>query len=278
MQVPPSFEDVRHALAWARAYAPASEARLLLRHALAVSNAWLLAHDDAPLSPQQTHSYVELITKRQAGTPIAYLTGEREFYGRSFHVSPATLIPRHDTETLIDQLLSHYAASPPKNVLDLGTGSGIIAITLALSWPQSHVSALDSSLEALEMAQRNAQNLGARVSFTHSQWFKAIATQKFELIVSNPPYIRAADPHLTQGDLRFEPLSALVAGPSGLDDLTHIITHAQNYLLPGGMLWLEHGYDQAPAVQALLNAQHFTQIQTYPDLNGMPRVTCGQMH
>lgn len=272
---------VAAALRLARASLPALEARILLCHVLDCLPVWLVAHDDHLLTAAQAADYVRLLTRRLAGEPVAYLTGEREFFGRTFRVGPGVLIPRHDTEILVEEALRHLQAwpSPPARlpVIDLGTGSGAIAISLALECPQAEVVAVDVSPAALAIAQGNAERLNAPITCCQSHWFDQVpATASFALIVSNPPYIAAADPHLAQGDLRHEPLTALASGEDGLDDIRHIVAQAPARLWPRGWLLIEHGYDQSEAVQALFRAAGLTAVATVPDLAGIPRVTVGQ--
>jgi release factor glutamine methyltransferase len=252
------------------------EARVLAAFAWAVSPAWLIAHDTDPLSGAQTAQFQALLSRRLAGEPVAYLTGTREFYGRPFCVSPDVLIPRPDTELLVEQALARIPFGQAVDVLDLGTGSGCIAITLALESPLARVTAVDRCTAALAIARRNADILNARVEFLASDWFTALAGRRFDLIVSNPPYVAAADPHLARGDVRFEPLTALAAGHDGLDDLRRLIRSACDHLKPGGALLLEHGYDQADAVIELLRQDGFEEISTLRDLAGLDRVSGGR--
>ncbi len=252
------------------------EARALAAHAWQVDRAWLIAHDTDLLTDDMRAALDSLVSRRLQGTPIAYLVGSREFYGRAFRVSPAVLIPRPDTELLTELALQRIPSDRPMEVLELGTGSGCIAITLALERPLARVTAVDRSAAALKIAQHNAATLHARVKLLRSDWFGALAGRRFGLIVSNPPYVAAADPHLT-GDLRFEPLSALVGGDDGLDDLRHLAHDAPAHLKPGGVLLLEHGYDQADAMQALLRAQGFGQVRSWTDLAGIRRVSGGTL-
>ncbi len=251
------------------------DARVLAAHVLGVDAAWLIAHDTDPLPAQQALAFQSLLARRLSGLPIAYLTGSREFYGRPFLVSADVLIPRPDTELLVELALARTPSEHAINVLDLGTGSGCIAITLALERPLARVTAVDRSAAALAIARSNAETLNARVEFLASDWFSALAGRRFDLIVSNPPYIATADPHLAQGDVRFEPLSALAAGADGLDDLRHLVTAACAHLAPGGTLLLEHGYDQADAVLALLRQNGIQSPQSWNDLAGVQRVSGG---
>jgi release factor glutamine methyltransferase len=253
------------------------EARVLAAHAWQVSHTWLIAHDTDPLTDARITAFDTLLTRRMAGEPIAYLTGTREFYGRPFRVSPDVLIPRPDTELLVELALARMPAGQVMDVLDLGTGSGCIAITLTLERPLARLTAVDRSAAALAIARQNAEDLGARVEFLASDWFAALAGRDFDLIVSNPPYIAAADPHLAWGDVSFEPLSALAAGIDGLDDLRRLIAAARAHLKPGGTLLLEHGYDQADAVRDLLRESGVRQPRSWADLSGILRVSGGEV-
>lgn len=253
------------------------EARVLAAFAWDVAPAWLVAHDTDPLTEAQTAQYQTLLARRLSGEPVAHLTGTREFYGRSFQVSPDVLIPRPETELLVELALARMPPGQAVRVLDLGTGSGCIAITLALERPLAQVTAVDRSAAALAIARHNADMLNARVEFLCSDWFAALAGRRFDLIVGNPPYIAAADPHLRHGDVRFEPLSALAAGPDGLEDLRQLAAAAGVHLQPGGALLLEHGYDQAAAVQTLLQSAGFRHVQSWPDLSGIRRVSGGDL-
>jgi len=266
-------------IATANALAPREarlEARVLLAHALGVDQAWLIGHDrDIPTSAQQDR-IAALISRRAEGEPVAYILGEREFYGRRFKVTPDVLIPRPDTELLVDAALEKLPQDRPAHILDLGTGSGAIAITLALQRPFSKVLAVDASSEALAVAQENAYQLGApNVECIASNWYTVLDVKNFDIIVSNPPYIAAPDPHLTSGDLRFEPHQALASGADGLNDLRQIISGAPAHLTEDGWLLLEHGYDQACAVTALLQHHGFDAIRTLQDLAGHDRVSVG---
>ena len=253
------------------------DARVLAAFAWDVAPAWLIAHDTDPLTETQTAQFETLLTRRLSGEPVAHLTGTREFYGRSFQVSPDVLIPRPDTELLVELALARMPPGQAVKVLDLGTGSGCIAITLALERPLAQVTAVDRSTAALAIARHNADILNARVEFLNSDWFAVLAGRRFDLIVGNPPYIAAADTHLTHGDVRFEPLSALAAGPDGLQDLRQLAAAAGAHLQPGGALLLEHGYDQTDAVQALLQSAGFRYVQSWPDLSGIRRVSGGDL-
>ena len=263
---------------------PRAEARRLLASLTGQPLTWFMAHGDDPTDPNTATRFQTLAERRRAGEPLAYLLGQQEFYGRPFAVSPAVLIPRADTETLVETaleqltLLRQQRRAVPLSLLELGTGSGIIAITLALEAPDTEVHAVERSPEALAMAQQNAKALGAdRIHWHAGSWWQALASpRRFDLIVSNPPYIAANDHHLQQGDLRFEPPQALAAGPDGLDDLRILIGGAPAHLSPGGWLLLEHGYDQETPVQALLRDAGFADVFTRRDLAGQPRVSGGR--
>jgi release factor glutamine methyltransferase len=251
------------------------EAQILLMHILDVNRAWLLAHATDVVPEKAMQDYTHLVQRRLQGEPVAYILGYREFFGLKLKVTTDTLIPRPDTETLVEAALQKI--DRPMRVLDLGAGTGAIALAIASHAPQSQVTAVDASAGALQVAETNRHHLQlANVSLLHSHWYSALAQQTFDLIVSNPPYIEAADQHLSQGDLRFEPLSALAAGEDGLVDIRQIIAQAPNYLNQGGWLLLEHGYNQAEAVQHLYQTAGFTHIQTLRDLGDNPRVTLAQ--
>lgn len=271
---------VAAALAAARAKLPANEARLLLGHVLEKPAAWLLAHDDAILDEHALLAFASLAARRAGGEPVAYLLGRREFFGRDFEVSPAVLIPRPETELLVEIALekvgSGDTAAGVARILDLGTGSGCIAITLALQHPAARVTAVDASAAALAVARKNAQRLDAQVRWLQSDWFEALAGERFDLIVANPPYIAETDPHLALGDLRHEPATALASGTEGLDALRRIIAAAPAHLAPGGEILLEHGYDQALAVRDLLISSGLGDVAQSRDLAGIVRVTRGR--
>ena len=253
------------------------DAQLLLLHLLgkpATLRSWLLSHDDVPLSPDITMALEPLVQRRLHGEPLAYLTGHKEFFGLDLQVDARVLVPRPDTETLVNWALE--LLDGPQRVLDLGTGSGAIALALKTSKSTLHVHASDFSAEALAVAQANAQRLKLDVNFCQGVWLAAlsVADAPFDCIVSNPPYIAELDSHLAA--LKFEPAQALTSGVDGLDDLRHIITHAPKHLTPGGWLLLEHGYDQAQSVRDLLTASGFVQVQSRQDLAGIERCSGGQ--
>lgn len=276
METPDTAPSIGAALNWARARVAVVDARILLRHVLQCSAARLAAYPEAQLEEREWAEFRSLIERREAGEPVAYLTGEREFYGRPFMVGPAVLIPRPDTELLVELAVAHFGDKPRVRVLDLGTGSGALAVTLALELPDADVTAVDRSREALLVAMANAARLKASVSFVLGDWFSQLGGDRYQLIVANPPYVAAGDPHLDQGDVRFEPGTALAAGPQGLDDLATIAAQAPRHLEPGGWLFMEHGYDQAAAVRGLLTDAGFSAIASWKDLGGIERVSGGQ--
>lgn len=301
------------------------EVQCLLQSVLKVNRAYLLTHPERVLDIDEHARYQALFERRLSGEPIAYLLGTREFYGLNFKVTPATLIPRPDTELLVELALQHIprpvpaggipAASGSKaartgetgeggcqagitsdldivsawpgrmasgcirgfRVLDMGTGSGAIALSIAHERPNAEVVAVDASVFALIVAAENAQRLNiANVRLLHSDWFAQLAGERFDLIVSNPPYIEADDAHLSLGDVRFEPLSALASGLDGLDDIRRISNEAKEHLTPGGWLMFEHGYDQALSVRQLLQQAGFFDVESFRDLSGIERVTIGR--
>jgi release factor glutamine methyltransferase len=254
------------------------EAQLLLKNLLNVNRAWLISHQNDVLEANINEAYRVLINRRLNGEPIAYILGTREFYGLNLKVTPATLIPRPDTETLVDVALAKIPLQKNLNICDLGTGSGAIALAIAKHRPQAFVLALDASQATLDIAIDNAKNLAiANAKFILSDWFNALKNEKFDIIVSNPPYIEVDDAHLSQGDLRFEPIAALASGQDGLDDIRRIINQAPQHLNPHCWLLLEHGYNQAEKVAALLKQAGFVQISHVQDLSGTDRVTIGCM-
>lgn len=251
------------------------DAQMLLLHVLgrpAGDRAWLLTHDTDALAPDAHTRFAQLCQRRTAGEPVAYLTGSKEFYGLTLAVDARVLDPRPDTETLVDWALDVLSPLPAPRVLDLGTGSGAIALALQQQRPTAQVTAVDASADALQVAQANATRLQLPVQFLHGHWLQGV-TGTFDAIVSNPPYIASADPHLAA--LTHEPLQALASGGDGLDDLRAIVAQSPDHLAPGGWLLLEHGWDQAEAVQALLRQSGFSQVQSRNDLAGVPRCTGG---
>lgn len=264
------------ALALARGRIPTAEARMLLGALTGASTAQIAAYPERGLAPELALRFADMLVRREQGEPVAYLLGEREFYGRRFRVSPAVLIPRPETELIVDTVLARVPRDAAIRILDLGTGSGALAVSLALELPAAQVTAVDISPAALAVAAANAQHLGARVRCLESDWFAALQGELFDLIVSNPPYVAAGDPHLYEGDVRFEPPGALASGPAGLDDLARIAAEAPAYLVSGGYLLMEHGYDQGAAVRALLQAQGFVEVASARDLAGIERIGFGR--
>lgn len=250
------------------------DGQVLLCHVLDKPRSYLFTWPERELDVAQQRRFLALLGRRAAGEPVAHLTGEREFFGRAFRVTADTLIPRPDTETLVEVALS-LPLPVRARVVDLGTGTGAIGITLALEQPQWTVSLVDLSEAALTVARQNARQLGADVMLIQGSWLGA-CEGLFDLIVSNPPYIDPDDEHLARGDVRFEPRSALVAEQRGLADLTTIIQQSTQRLVAGGWLLLEHGYDQGEAVRALMDEAGFAQVRTEPDLGGNHRATLGQ--
>ncbi len=252
------------------------EVQCLLQAALNVNRAYLLTHPERVLNADEVTRYEALCERRLQGEPVAYLLGVREFYGLDFKVTPATLIPRSDTELLVELALQRIPQRGVCRVLDMGTGSGAIALSIAHERPDVHVVAVDASEAALAVARENAQRLGiANVHFFHSDWFSQLSGEYFDLIASNPPYIEVGDVHLSQGDVRFEPMSALASGCDGLDDIRRIFNETKNHLNPGGWLMLEHGYNQAERVRQLMRQHGFTEVASMLDLAGIERVTMG---
>ena len=272
-----AITTLRDALAQAQALGlERIDAQLLLLHILNradAGRAWLLAHDTDTLAPSEQARFIALCQRRAAGEPVAYLRGMKEFYGLTLQVDARVLDPRPDTETLVDWALQLLAPLPAPRVLDLGTGSGAIALALQHQRPDAQVSAVDASADALAVAQANAARLGLAVQFARGNWLRGVAGQ-FDVIASNPPYIAAADPHLAA--LRHEPLQALASGADGLDDIRSIVAQAPAHLQPGGWLLLEHGWEQAEAVQALLRSAGFAEVQSRKDLAGIVRCSGAQ--
>lgn len=253
------------------------EAQMLLGEALGVNRAWMISHAEHVLTFDESARFQALLQRRLRGEPIAYILGRREFYGLDLSVAPGVLIPRPDTETLVEAVLARVPESRATTILDLGTGSGAIALALGAHRPSSRVTAVDRSPEALAIAQQNGKTLGiANVAFFTSDWFSALGEVRFDIIASNPPYIAAADPHLAAGDLRFEPPTALASGSDGLDDIRRIVEKAPAYLNLDGWLLLEHGYDQAARVADLLTCRGFAEVGHAADLAGIERVTFGR--
>ncbi len=249
------------------------DARLLLQYATGCTHADLLARPEMPVIAPAWEQFAEWVERRAVGEPLAYLVGEAEFRGRVFQVSPAVLIPRPETEVLIDLALEKMRRLAAPVVVDLGTGSGIVAISLALECPAATMATVDLSKDAISVARNNAGRLGARVEFHQGDWFGPLAGQCFDLIVSNPPYVAAGDPHLALNGLPHEPQMALTDGADGLDCIRRIVAAAPAHLKPGGWLLFEHGYDQGEASRNLLTAGGFKTASTFPDLAGIDRVS-----
>ena len=257
---------------------PRIDAEILLQHVISKPMAWLIAHGDSLATANHIKNFYAAISDRQTGKPIAYITGSREFWTLNLKVNESVLIPRPDTETLVEHALQHIPSDSHGQLLDLGTGSGAIALALAKERPDCDVYAIDSQPAALQIAQENAELNGIKnISFVRSNWFDDVAkTPKFNLIASNPPYVQPGDPHLLEGDLRFEPDSALTATENGLSDLRQIITAAPEYLAAQGWLIVEHGYNQEIEVAEIFTQIGYSQIRCFHDINGLPRCTIGQ--
>lgn len=256
------------------------DARLLLEYATGCTHADLLARPETPVIAPAYAQFAEWVERRAAGEPLAYLVGETEFRGRVFQVSPDVLIPRPETDVLIELALDKLKGLDAPRILDLGTGSGIVAISLALECPAATLVAVDLEKGAISVARNNAGRLGARIDFRQGDWFAPVAGERFDLIVSNPPYVAEGDPHLERDGLPFEPRMALTDGAAGGDGLAcirHIVANAPAHLKPGGWLLFEHGYDQGAASRNLLTTAGFKSAFTHPDLAGIDRVSGGQL-
>ena len=272
------LEDATQTL-YADSPTPRIDSEILLQEVIDQPLSWIFAYGDTIATPDHVKRFFELIARRHQGQPIAYLLGYKDFWTLRLKVDPNVLIPRSDTETLVEHALEKYVELEQGQILDLGTGSGAIALALAKERPRTQVTATDYSAAALKIAKDNAMQNGiSNVRFLQSDWFSGISDdEKFDLIVSNPPYVESGDPHLLQGDLRFEPDSALIAEGDGLSDLGKIIHCATSYLLPEGWLMVEHGYKQANEVEKLFADSGFSNIELYEDINNLPRCTAGQM-
>lgn len=256
---------------------PLLDAEILLCNVLDKERAYLRTWPERTLTQDQLQAFQVLVTARQLGKPIAYLTGDREFWSLDFQVSPDVLIPRPETELLVELSLKLIPVAKPCHIIDLGTGSGIIAVSLATERPQAKITATDISSSALEIAKLNATKHKVKsIQFYQSHWFNNVPPGKFNLILSNPPYLAEDDPHLTEGDLRFEPKTALVADQDGLADIKAIAETAITKLESGGYLMVEHGYAQGLTIRNLFIGLGYANVQTYQDLADLPRVTAGQ--
>lgn len=250
------------------------DAQILLGFVLDKERSYLLTWPEKELTKQTAQQYLDLLQRRIVGEPIAYIVGVQEFWSLPFRVSPATLIPRPDTEVLVELVLEHFGKLDSLHCLDLGTGTGAIALALASEQPNWQIDAVDFSIEAVKLAKQNAQDLHlTQVNIFHSNWFSAIDNCTFDVIVSNPPYIDALDIHLDQGDVRFEPESALIADEQGFGDIKHIAQQARNFLTIQGALFFEHGFEQGEGVRKLLTALGYDNAQTVRDFNGHERIT-----
>lgn len=253
------------------------DAEVLLCHVLGCNSAHLMTWPEKELNSKQQKAFWQLTTQRAQGRPIAYLTGEREFWSLPFFVNEHTLIPRPETETLVEFILQQFDDKENLTLLDMGTGSGVIAITLAHEKPSWRVSACDISTQALAVAEKNSLRHQARIQLTHSNWFENITARDFDIIVSNPPYIAPGDPHLTQGDVRFEPETALSAADKGMADIQNLCQQAPEYLKKNGWLIVEHGYNQQQAVAECFAQAGFDEITHRTDLSGHTRMTAGKL-
>ncbi|PAK89223.1 protein-(glutamine-N5) methyltransferase, release factor-specific [Stenotrophomonas rhizophila] len=274
-------QEIRQLLAAAARVLPGVEGRheaeLLLLHVLGRERGWLFAHATDLLDPATAEAFAALLQRRIAGEPVAYLLGRRGFWTLDLAVSPATLIPRPETERLVELALEWLPEGMPLRIADLGTGSGAIALALASERPLAQIVATDMSGDAIAVAAGNARQHGlANVAFRQGSWHAPLAGERFDLIASNPPYIASDDPHLAQGDLRFEPATALASGHDGLDDIRLIIAGAPAHLQPGGWLLVEHGWDQGEAIRALLEGAGFVEVETALDLEQRDRVSLGR--
>ena len=279
MSTPKVAELLREATARLPGEEARFEAEQLLLHALGVERAWLFAHATDAVDEAGCQRFEVLLARRIEGQPLAYLTGQRGFWTLDLHVNAATLIPRPETELLVEQALARLPQGDLRRVADMGTGSGAIALSIASERPLATMIATDLHAATLAVAVKNAQAYALEnVWFRRGHWHDALGNDRFDMIVSNPPYIAAGDPHLQQGDLRFEPAPALASGADGLDAIREIISGAPGHLVPGGWLLLEHGWDQGAAIRALLEQAGFGDVETVQDLEQRDRVTLGRLH
>lgn len=256
---------------------PALDAQLLLCAVLCCDRTYLFTWPERSLTAQQQEDYEQYLLRRSAGEPVAHILGQREFWSLPLQVNHSTLIPRPDTELLVSRVLASALPAGPVQLLELGTGTGAISLALASERPQWQLLATDVSPEAVQLARANRDQLGfVQPRIQQSDWFQQLPADRYHGIVSNPPYLAADDPHLQQGDVRFEPHSALVADEDGLADLHHLIDHGRDWLLPGGMVWLEHGAEQGAQVRHIMQQYGYSDVQTWCDLAGLERVTAGR--
>jgi len=277
MTIQQFIDQARYTLA-AASPTPRLDAEVLLLHVCGLTRTALVTRAHETLNDAQVRRLNELLARRARGEPLAYLTGGREFWSLPLQVTPDVLIPRPETELLVEQALAHIPAHAARMIVDLGTGSGAVALAIAGERPDCRVIATDQSERALAVARANASQLNiVNVEFRLGEWFTPLAGLRFDVIVSNPPYVAEADPHLAEGDLRFEPRGALTSGPDGLDAIRIIAAAAPAHLHPGGWLLVEHGYDQAAAIRKLFGDAGFSQVRHYRDLAGHERITTGQI-
>ena len=254
-----------------------ADAEILLAHLLSRPRSWLYAHGEEAIPPELASRYAALLQRRVAGEPVAYLVGRREFWSLDLEVGPSTLVPRPETELVVELALERLPAASAARVIDLGTGSGAIALAVAKERPRAQLTAVDASAPALAVAQRNAARLGlAQVRFLRSDWFSAVRDEVFDCVLANPPYLAEGDPHLREDSLPFEPVLALTSGQDGFDALRRICKDAPAHLRAGGWLLFEHGLAQGPQARALLEANGFVEVQTWRDLEGRDRVSGGR--
>lgn len=267
---------LREAAAQLESESPRVDAELLLGFVLQKNSAWLRAHADDAMPEELRKKFLEALARRKAGEPVAHIIGSRGFWSLDLAVTADTLIPRPETELLVELAIAKCPAHKKVRVLDLGSGSGAIALAIAKECKSAEVIAVDQSVAAITVARRNARANDLSVEFRQSDWFSALENQKFDLVVSNPPYIPERDPHLSQGDLRFEPITALASGVDGLDDIRTIVSQAPKHCLPNAWLMIEHGFDQGEAIRDLFSKAGFGDVETEKDLEHRDRVTLGQ--